>query len=131
MVHCAWSALPLADRDIDAPIVTSANSSVSFTYFQANPYKLSFTNRKWKYFEEQTTATLKIKQTSIATVGNHILTVVCFLTPLFFHYPLPLISLYMRKILVSLLSVYIMKLGMILLSAVCRAQVHNNHKNLF
>jgi hypothetical protein len=30
-------------------------------------YKLSFTNRKRKYFEEKTTATLKIKQASIAT----------------------------------------------------------------
>ncbi len=36
------------------------------------------------------TATLKLKQTSIATVRNHILTVACFLSPLRFHYPLPL-----------------------------------------
>ncbi len=49
-------------------------------------------HRKRKYIEEKTTATLKIKQTSIATVRNHILTVVvdCFLTPLPLHYPLPL-----------------------------------------
>jgi hypothetical protein len=46
--------------------------------------------RKRKYFEEKTTAILKIKQTSIATVRNHILTVACFLTPLSFHYPLSL-----------------------------------------
>jgi hypothetical protein len=58
--------------------------------FKPIAYKLSFTNRKRKYFEEKTTATLKIKQTSIATVRNHILSVACFLTPLFFHYPLPL-----------------------------------------
>jgi hypothetical protein len=51
---------------------------------------LSFTNRKRKYVEEKTTATVKNKQTSIATVRNHILTVACFLTPLRFHYPLPL-----------------------------------------
>jgi hypothetical protein len=58
--------------------------------FKPIAYKLSFTNRKRKYFAEQMTATLKIKQTSIATVRNHILSVACFLTPLFFHYPLPL-----------------------------------------
>jgi hypothetical protein len=60
--------------------------------FMPIAYKLSFTNMKRKYFEEQTTATLKIKQTSISTVRNHILSVACFLTPLFFHYPLPLSS---------------------------------------
>ncbi len=52
--------------------------------------KLSFTNRKRKYFEERTTATLKIKRTPIATVRNNILTVACFTTPLPFHYTLPL-----------------------------------------
>ncbi len=57
--------------------------------FKPIAYKLSFTNRKRKYFEEKTTTTLKIKQTSIATVRNHILTVACFLTLLPFHYPLP------------------------------------------
>jgi hypothetical protein len=51
-------------------------------------YKLRFTNRKQKYVVEKTTSTLKIKQTSIATVRNHILTVACFLTPSLFitHY---------------------------------------------
>ncbi len=34
--------------------------------------------------------TLKIKQTSIATVRNHLLTVARFPTPLCFRYPLPL-----------------------------------------
>ncbi len=58
--------------------------------FKPIAYKLCFTNRKRKYFEEQTTATLKIKQTSIATVRNHILSIACFLTPLFFHWSLPL-----------------------------------------
>jgi hypothetical protein len=53
--------------------------------FKPIAYKLSFTNRKRKYFEEQATATLQIKQTSIATVRNHILSVAFFLTPLFFH----------------------------------------------
>jgi hypothetical protein len=56
--------------------------------FKPIAYKLSFTNRKRKYFEEKKTATLKIKQTSIATVRNHIPTVACFLTPSLFitHY---------------------------------------------
>ncbi len=55
--------------------------------FKPIAYKLSFSNRKRKYFEEQTTATLKIKQTSIATVRNHILSVACFLTPPLFSLP--------------------------------------------
>ncbi len=58
--------------------------------FKPIAYKLSYTNWKRKYVEEKTTATLKIKQTSIATVRNHILTVACFPTPLSFHYLLPL-----------------------------------------
>jgi hypothetical protein len=62
--------------------------------FKPIAYKLSCTNRKWKYFEEKTTATLKIKQTSIATVQNHILIVACFPNPLPFHYPLPLKPVY-------------------------------------
>ncbi len=36
------------------------------------------------------TATLKSKQTSIATVRYHLLPVAFLLTPLIFHYPLPL-----------------------------------------
>jgi hypothetical protein len=51
-------------------------------------YYLDFTNRKRKYFEEKTTATLKSKQTSIATVRYHLLPVASLLTPLIFHYPL-------------------------------------------
>ncbi len=42
------------------------NSSVRLAYYQAN--RLSFTNRKPKYVEEKRTDTLKIRQTSIATV---------------------------------------------------------------
>ncbi len=53
--------------------------------------KLRFTNRKRKYFEEKTTATLKSKkQTSIATVQNHLRTLASFPTPLIFHWSLPL-----------------------------------------
>jgi hypothetical protein len=54
-------------------------------------YYLGFTNRKRKYVEEKTTATLKSKQTSITTVRKHLLTVVSLLTPLILRYPLPLI----------------------------------------
>jgi hypothetical protein len=58
------------------------NSSVRLAHiFKPIAFQLIFTNRKQKNVEEKTTATLKIKQTSIATVRNHILTVACFLTP--------------------------------------------------
>jgi hypothetical protein len=53
-------------------------------------YLLCFTNRKQKYVEEKTTATLKSKQTPIATVRKHLRTVASLPTPLPFHYPLPL-----------------------------------------
>jgi hypothetical protein len=53
-------------------------------------YLLCFTNRKRKYVEEKTTATLKSKQTSIATVRKHLRTVASLPTRLPFHYPLPL-----------------------------------------
>ncbi len=53
-------------------------------------YYLGFTNRKRKYFEEKTTATLKSNQTSIATVRNHLRTLASSATPLIFHWSLPL-----------------------------------------
>jgi hypothetical protein len=40
--------------------------------FMLIAYYLGFTNRKRKYFEEKMTAALKSKQTSIATVRNHL-----------------------------------------------------------
>ncbi len=58
--------------------------------FKPIAYKLRFTNRKRKYFEEKTTATSKSKQTSIATVRNHLRTLASFPTPLIFHWSLPL-----------------------------------------
>jgi hypothetical protein len=58
--------------------------------FKPIAYKLRFTNRKRKYFEEKSTATLKSKQTSIATVRNHLRTLASFPTPLIFHWSLPL-----------------------------------------
>ncbi len=60
--------------------------------FKPIAYKLSCTNRKRKYFEEKMTATLKSKQTSITMVRYHLLPVAILLTPLIFHYPLPLID---------------------------------------
>ncbi len=89
------TATPIVAGCICAPIVLAEyieddQVRCASPIFKQIAYKLSFTNRKRKYFEEQTMATLKIKQTSIATVRNHILSVACFLTPLFFHYPLPL-----------------------------------------
>jgi hypothetical protein len=45
-----------------------------------------------KYVEEKMMATLNSKQTSIATVRYHLLPVASLLTPLIFHYPLPLNS---------------------------------------
>jgi hypothetical protein len=53
-----------------------------------SPINWGITNRKRKYFSEKMTATLKSKQTSIATVGNHLRTVASLPTPLLFHYPL-------------------------------------------
>jgi hypothetical protein len=57
--------------------------------FMLIAYYLGFTNRKRKYFEEKTTATLKSKQTSIATVRNHLRTLASFPTPLIFHLSVP------------------------------------------
>ncbi len=58
--------------------------------FMLIAYYLGFTNSKRKYFEEKTTATLKSKQTSIATVRNHLRTLASFPIPLIFHWSLPL-----------------------------------------
>jgi hypothetical protein len=46
-----------------------------------------YSNRKWKYFEEKTTTTLKSKQTSIATVRKHLRIVASLPTPLPFSLP--------------------------------------------
>jgi hypothetical protein len=52
-------------------------------------YYLGFKNRKLKYIGEWTGATLKNKQTSMATVRKHLLTIVSLPSPLIFLYPLP------------------------------------------
>ena len=83
--HCL-----LAEGDIGAPIFTSTKSSVRLAIFITITYYLGFTNRKRKYFEEKTTATLKSKRTSIATVRNHLRTLASSPTPLIFHWSLPL-----------------------------------------
>jgi hypothetical protein len=93
------TATPFGAGCIGAPIVLAEYKEddrvrCASPIFKPSAYKLSFTNRKRKYFEEQTMATLKIKQTSIAMVRNNILSAACFLTPLFFHYPLPLRNKY-------------------------------------
>jgi hypothetical protein len=74
---------------------------VRLAYFHPNRL---FTNRKRKYVEEKTTATLKSKQTSIATVRKHLRTVASLPTPLSFHYPLPLrlCKLYFTTIICAL-----------------------------
>ncbi len=59
-------------------------------FFIRITYYFGFTNRKRKYFEEKTTATLKSKQTSIATVRNHLRILASSPTPLIFHWSLPL-----------------------------------------
>jgi hypothetical protein len=48
--------------------------------FKPIAYKLRFTNRKRKYFEEKATATLNSKHTSIARVRNHLRTLASFPT---------------------------------------------------
>jgi hypothetical protein len=58
--------------------------------FMLIAYYLGFTDRKWKYFEEKMMATLKSKQTLIATDRNHLRTLGSFPTPLLFHWSLPL-----------------------------------------
>jgi hypothetical protein len=91
LAHCAWSALPLVEGNIGAPIYWRTHAPRSITIggpmvslllladrtvqyashiFKPIAYKLSFTTRKRKYVVEKTTATLKIKQTSIAMVRN-------------------------------------------------------------
>jgi hypothetical protein len=83
--HCL-----LAEGDIGAPISTLVNSSVRLTYFHTNRLLNELYKQDWKYAEEKMTATLKSKQTSIATVRYHLLPVASLLIPLIFHYPLPL-----------------------------------------
>jgi hypothetical protein len=64
--------------------------------FMLIAYYFGFTNRKRKDIEEKTTATLKSKQTSFATVRKHILTAVSLPTPLIFRYPLLLRHIFTR-----------------------------------
>jgi hypothetical protein len=67
-------------------------------------YYFCITNRKRKYIEEKATAALINKQTSIATVRKHLLTVVRLLTPLVFCYLLPL-SMFTHIIVTKLMEI--------------------------
>ncbi len=86
--HSYWRrvrrcAIILADCKEDERVLCAS------PIFKPIAYKLSISNRRRKYVEEKT-ATLKFKQSSIATVLNHPLTVARFPIPLIFRYPLPL-----------------------------------------
>jgi hypothetical protein len=76
---------------IGAPLVLADYKEGEFCaspIFMLIAYYLDFTNRNRKCFEEKTMATLKSKQTSIATFQNHLRTLASFLSPSFFigHY---------------------------------------------
>jgi hypothetical protein len=58
--------------------------------FMLIAYWLGFTNRKRKFVEDKTMVRLKSKQTSIATVRNHLRTLDSFPILLLFHWSLPL-----------------------------------------
>jgi hypothetical protein len=67
------SAITISAGCIGAPLVLADYKEDELVrwaspIFMLIAYYLGFTNRKRKYFEEKTTATLKSKQTSIATV---------------------------------------------------------------
>ncbi len=87
--HSYWRrvrpcAIILADCKEDERVLCAS------PIFKPIAYKLSISNRRRKYVEEKTTATLKFKQSSIATVRYHLLPVARFPIPLIFRYPLPL-----------------------------------------
>ncbi len=94
--HSYWRrvcrcAIMLADCKEDERVLCAS------PIFKPIAYKLSISNRRRKFVEEKTTATLKFKQSSIATVLNHLLPVARFPTPPIFHYPLPLTLLFFRS----------------------------------
>jgi len=75
--HCL-----LAGGDIGAPIFTSVTVRGDSPVFKPIAYKMSVTNRKRKYFEEKTTATLKSKRIDRHNTSHG------FPTPLIFHWSL-------------------------------------------
>ncbi len=83
--HCL-----LAEGDIGAPIFTSTKSSVRLAYFHTNRLLFGLYKQETEILRRKTTATLKSKQTSIATVRNHLRTLASSPTPLIFHWSLPL-----------------------------------------
>jgi hypothetical protein len=89
------SAITIGAGGIGAPLVFADYKEDDCVWcaspiFMLITYYLGFANRKRKCRKEKTTATLKSKQTSIATARRHLLTVVSLPTPLIFRYPLPL-----------------------------------------
>jgi hypothetical protein len=87
------SAITIGAGGIGAPLVFADHKQdgrvqCASPIFMLIAYNLGFTNRKRKNVEEKTTATLKSKQTSTATVRRHLLTVVSLPTTLIFitHY---------------------------------------------
>ncbi len=83
-VGCIVAPLVLADYKEDDCVQCAS------PIFMLIAYYLGFTNRKRKYIEEKTTVRLESKQTSIATVRNHLRTLARFPTSLIFHWSLPL-----------------------------------------
>ncbi len=86
--HSYWRrvsrcAIILADCKEDERVLCAS------PIFKPIAYKLSIYNRRHKYLEEKTTATLKFKQSSIATVLNHSYSSQIPDPPIF-RYPLPL-----------------------------------------
>ncbi len=82
--HCL-----LAERDIGAPIFTSANRYVRLAYFHADHLLTGLCKTETEIVEEKTKTTEKNKQTLIATVRSHLRTFSSLSTPLPFHYRLP------------------------------------------
>ncbi len=75
------------------------NSTVRLAYFHTNCILNDLHIQETENVAEKKTATLKSKQTLIATVRYPILTVACFPTHLLYHYPLPLKCLDLQKII--------------------------------
>ncbi len=72
---CIGAPLVLADYKEDDRVRCASPISMLIAHY------FGFTNRKRKCFEEKKTATLKSKQTSIATVRNHLRTLASFPNP--------------------------------------------------
>jgi hypothetical protein len=86
------SAITIGAGGIGAPLVLAHYKEddrvrCASPIYMLIAYYLGFTNRKRKYHEEKTTATLKNKQTSTAAVRRHLLTIVSLPDPPHFSLP--------------------------------------------